>query len=278
MNKNLNIYESYTNSKYLSIKHSSYFQVYEELLLKYVDKELVFVEIGVLNGGSLFMWRDFFGPNARIIGIDFNPIAKKWEEHGFEIFIGNQSDPMFWKEFFALVGSVDIILDDGGHTNEQQIVTSAICIPKINDGGMLIVEDTHASYLRSFGNPSKYSFINWAKSIVDRVNSRFPALEGQQNELSKIVYSLTFFESIVCFNVDRRKSFISSPTSNGGITSNAEDFRNFDSKVHRLSAFFVNFFVDPKKSNLRSRTVKRAVKWVNSKREKMTSAKMKKYF
>ena len=31
------------------------------------------------------MWRDYFGPKARIIGVDFNPNAKKWEEHGFEI-------------------------------------------------------------------------------------------------------------------------------------------------------------------------------------------------
>ena len=43
------------------------------------------------------MWRKFFGNKARIIGIDINPIAKKWEKNGFEIFIGNQSDPNFWK-------------------------------------------------------------------------------------------------------------------------------------------------------------------------------------
>ena len=30
--------------------------------------------------------------NTRIIGIDFNPSAKRWKEYGFEIFIGNQSD------------------------------------------------------------------------------------------------------------------------------------------------------------------------------------------
>ena len=36
------------------------------------------------------MWRDYFGKDARIIGIDLNPEAKKWEKHGFEIFIGNQ--------------------------------------------------------------------------------------------------------------------------------------------------------------------------------------------
>ncbi len=75
----IEIYRHYRNSKYLSIKHSSYFQVYEELLSKYRNKKITFVEIGVFNGGSLFMWRSYFGPEARIIGIDFNPEAKKWE-------------------------------------------------------------------------------------------------------------------------------------------------------------------------------------------------------
>ena len=45
------------------------------------------------------MWKNYFGNKARIIGIDFNPGSKKWEKHGFEIYIGNQSDPKFWKEF-----------------------------------------------------------------------------------------------------------------------------------------------------------------------------------
>jgi len=78
--ENIEIYKHYKNSKYLSIKHSSYFQVYEELLSKYRNKKFTFVEIGVFNGGSLFMWRSYFGPEARIIGIDFNPEAKKMEK------------------------------------------------------------------------------------------------------------------------------------------------------------------------------------------------------
>lgn len=62
------IHDSFIKSKYLSIKHSTYFDVYDNLLSKYVGLPITFVEVGVLNGGSLFMWRDFFGENARIIG------------------------------------------------------------------------------------------------------------------------------------------------------------------------------------------------------------------
>ena len=75
--------------------------------------KIIFVEIGVYNGGSLKIWKKFFGDNAKIIGIDINPECKKFEEPGIDIYIGNQSDPNFWYNFFQKVGNVDIILDDG---------------------------------------------------------------------------------------------------------------------------------------------------------------------
>jgi hypothetical protein len=53
------------------------------LFERYRGKSITFVEIGVFSGGSLFMWRDYFGPQARIIGVEFNPDAVRWREHGF---------------------------------------------------------------------------------------------------------------------------------------------------------------------------------------------------
>ncbi len=164
--------------KYSSVKYNTYFHVYEHIFKKYVGQKITFVEVGVLNGGSLFMWREFLGPQARIIGIDLNPAAQKWNDHGFEIFIGSQSDPQFWADFYSKVGPVDILLDDGGHTNRQQIVTVAESIAHINDGGVLIVEDVHSSYMPSFGNPSKYSFINFSKKIIDSINDRTKCIES----------------------------------------------------------------------------------------------------
>jgi len=230
----LDIFRCYQDSKYLSVKHSSYFQVYDELLSKYKNRPITFVEIGVLNGGSLFMWRKFFGPDARIIGIDINPVARRWAADGFEIYIGSQSDGAFWDNFFSSVGDVDVVLDDGGHTNEQQIITAQKCIPHIKDNGMLVVEDVHASYLPSFGNPSKYSFINYVKFLIDGVNSRFPLVSISANPLNKIVYSICIFESIVCFNIARGKCFVSSPTSNNAASANVEDLRHQDSGIGKV--------------------------------------------
>ena len=223
------LFQIYQATKYLSIKHSSYFHVYEALFEKYVGTSFTFVEVGVLNGGSLFMWREYFGPNARIIGIDLNPAAKKWEKDGFEIHIGSQSDPVFWDGFFRQVGPIDVLLDDGGHTNAQQIVTAHVAFNFVNDGGLVVVEDTHCSYFAEFGNPYKYSFISFAKRIIDHIHARQKRVTPTVGNLGAFIASVRFFESIVAFEIDRRLCFISEPTSNNGISANATDFRYEDS-------------------------------------------------
>jgi hypothetical protein len=238
----LDVYRAYKKSPYLSFKHSAYFQVYEELLSKYRGKNITFVEVGVLNGGSLFMWRDYLGPQARIIGLDFNPLAKRWEKDGFEIHIGSQSNPDFWTNFYKSVGMIDVLLDDGGHTNEQQIVTTYHSIPFIKDDGILIVEDVHTSYLKDFGNPSRYSFINYAKLFVDDVNARFPGADIKKSIFKEAVYSVSFYDSIVSFSIDRKKCFISSWTSNNGESLEAEDYRHHDSLARRINEFLIKKF------------------------------------
>lgn len=229
------IFKAYKKSPYRSIKPSSYFSSYTEVMEKYRNKQIIFVEIGILNGGSLFMWRDYFGPKARIIGIDLNPIAKKWQKDGFEIYIGSQSDPFFWRKFFKKVGKVDIILDDGGHTNEQQIITACETISNIKDDGLLIVEDVCTSYMRRFGNPSKMSFIEWCKGVVNNINSRFPGIHKSDLPYKKFVHSIQFFESIVCFHINRTKCLDNELTSNAGESINAKDFRHKNTSLEKYS-------------------------------------------
>lgn len=222
---NKDLKKIYMEGKYLSIKYDTYFCVYEELLSKYRDKEIIFVEVGILNGGSLFMWKEYLGKNARIIGVDMNPEAKKWEKHGFEIYIGNQAEEKFWEDFYKKIGMIDILIDDGGHTNLQQIITSNYAIKNIKDGGILIIEDVHTSYFREFGNPSKYSFINFTKCIVDGINSRSFAMKDYYKRFSLNVYSLTYYESIIAMNINRKYCTKSFPSSNNGVSLNVNDYR-----------------------------------------------------
>tara|TARA_S200000501_G_scaffold138135_1_gene130532 strand:- start:529 stop:1380 length:852 start_codon:yes stop_codon:yes gene_type:complete len=235
---NSKIYESYLRSPYSSLKLSTYFNVYDQLLSQYRDKSIVFLEIGILDGGSLFMWRDFFGPQARIIGVDLNPEAKKWEKEGFEIFIGDQSSTEFWKKTLNSIGKLDIVLDDGGHTYEQQIMTTESVIPFINDGGVIIVEDCHTSYMKKFGF-RKLSFINYAKKLIDNINKRYVEFDNKTSEIR--VWSIQFFESIVALHINFYATSIPSEVIfNQDKEVKAEDFRYdsypiFIDKLEKLS-------------------------------------------
>lgn len=243
---NKSLFEIFKNTKYFSLKYKNYFNIYDKLLSHYRGKKITFVEIGVLSGGSLQMWKEYFGNDARIIGIDLNPDAKRLESEGFEIFIGNQTDPNFWSPFFEKVGKVDVILDDGGHTNFQQIMTAVSVIPNINDDGTLIVEDVFHSYGVSYGevgffNPSKYSFINFCKKTIDDINYRFPETKKFKFSLNKYVYSLEIFESIVAFKINSVlcKS-VNSVVYNNGKNFNAKDFAHIhDPKVPGSNKFVV---------------------------------------
>lgn len=208
--KNLDIYKYFKESKLHSSKSNIYFNIYNELFQKYRDRKITFVEIGVKWGGSLFMWKKFFGNEARIIGIDLYPETKKLEKHGFEIFIGDQSSEKFWNNFFSKIGKIDILLDDGGHTNENQILTLNNVVNNINDDGLIVFEDTSASFSKKHFNPSKYSFINYSKYLIDDLYAKSEdkfKLEGviKKNSLNNSIYSIKFFNSVVAFFIDKKK-------------------------------------------------------------------------
>ena len=217
--KNLTIFQHFLNSKRKVSKASNYFEIYDELLNKYKNKNVTLVEIGVKWGGSLEMWKNYLGPRARIIGIDLYENTKRLEKEGYEIFIGDQSSPSFWENFFDDVGTVDIIIDDGGHTNENQILTLNCCIKNINDDGILITEDVVASYSKKYNNPQKFSFINYCKHLIDDINSRVKKNEVKnlfrnKKTLNSEVYSIKFYTSCVAFFIDRKKCIESESITN----------------------------------------------------------------
>jgi len=246
MEKNTISYKSFEKSPIRSLKHNTYFHVYDKIFSGYRDKDITFVDVGVAAGGSLYMWRDFFGSNARIIDIEFNPEAKVLEKEGFEIFIGNQSDQFFWKDFYSKVGPIDILLDDGGHTYIQQIVTLESSIKNINNGGVIVTEDVHTSYLSGFG-VRNLSLINYAKKKIDDINLRFSKFKDHGE---RDIFSLEFYESIVVFNIDRKICSIESKpmVNTNNSLHTATDFRYKDIKIrikfikdliHNLKSYLV---------------------------------------
>ena len=224
--------QTFLSSPYFSIKHTNYFDIYDRLLSEYIGKPITFVEIGILDGGSLFMWREFFGKDARIIGVELNPDATKWRKHGFEIFIGDQSNPHFWVEFFKEVGHIDVLLDDGGHRNDQQIVTVHSSLPYILDGGLIIIEDTQTSFMK-FETFQKYSFVSFLQEKIKSLYARCDELDLKKDIFSESVSSLEFFTGVCVLHINRSLCNATQRVENNGERSYQSDFRyNTDGRLH----------------------------------------------
>jgi Methyltransferase domain len=122
-------------------KGRHYFDVYVRHLARFVGGEVVIVEVGVYSGGSVEMWKHYFGENATIHGVDIQEACRAYEGDGVHIHIGDQGDRAFWKRFKEDVPYIDVLIDDGGHHPNQMRVTFEELFPIMRPGGVYICED-----------------------------------------------------------------------------------------------------------------------------------------
>jgi hypothetical protein len=122
-------------------KWRHYFEIYHRHFARFVGTDVHVVEIGIFSGGSLGMWRDWFGDRAHIYGIDIDPACAAYEAPGISVFIGDQGDAGFWRDFVNSVRFVDVVIDDGSHAPEDQIATLEALLPHMRPGGVYLCED-----------------------------------------------------------------------------------------------------------------------------------------
>jgi hypothetical protein len=96
------------------------------------------------------MWRNYFGRGTTIYGVDVEPACRSYEADGIRVFIGDQADPAFWARFKTQVPALDVVIDDGGHRPEQQIITLESLLPHLRSGGVYICEDVHHERFHEF--------------------------------------------------------------------------------------------------------------------------------
>ena len=194
------------NNKRLIHKWKHYFDIYEHHFSRFRDKEIVILEIGVYQGGSLQMWKDYFGSKARIYGIDINPRCKDLEEENIRIFIGSQANRKFLREVKKSIPPVDILIDDGGHTMKQQKVTFEELFGHVKDDGIYLCEDLHTSYRLSYGGGYRRmgTFIEYSKRFIDYLNAWHSRERWLKvNSFTKTVDSLHYYDSILV--IEKRK-------------------------------------------------------------------------
>lgn len=182
-------------------KWTHYFPIYEAHFSQYINKSIVVIEIGCGNGGSLQMWKRYFGPYAKIVGIDIDSKCKHYEEDQIEIRIGDQNNPKFLESVIDEFGTPDIILDDGSHVMEHIETSFNVLYPKLAKNGVYLVEDLHTAYWPEWGGGLNRAgtFIQTAKSLVDDLNAEHTKGDLKVSEFTKNTISIHFYDSVVVF-------------------------------------------------------------------------------
>lgn len=146
-----------------------YFPIYERYFAPFRGRPIRFLEIGVSKGGSLDMWRGYFGPDAVIFGVDIDPACAAFDGKSGQVRIGSQDDPAFMSAVVAEMGGVDLVLDDGSHDSRHIRASLDTLFPLLSDGGVYMIEDLHAAYWPSHsgGYRRPTSFMEAVKVMVD---------------------------------------------------------------------------------------------------------------
>jgi len=132
-------------------KWHHFLPLYDRYLARLRGRAPRFLEIGVAGGGSLQMWRQYFGPEAIIFGVDIDPDCAAFDGESGQVRIGSQDDPRFLQEVVAEMGRIDAVLDDGSHRMDHIVTSFRTLFPLLAEDGVYLVEDLHTAYKRGFG-------------------------------------------------------------------------------------------------------------------------------
>lgn len=193
-----------------------YFDIYERHFDRFREKKPVMLEIGIMGGGSVAMWREYFGPGCQIIGLDINQQCKQHEDEQIDIFIGSQDDPKVIADIFEKYPHIDIVLDDGSHFSPHMIQTFQLVYNRMSPQGVYLVEDTHANYWPDWNGGLRKSdtFIEFAKAKVDELHAVHTLNALPPTELTASTDSIVFYDSIVVFE-KRPQGFRQAPITAG---------------------------------------------------------------
>jgi len=168
-------------------KWDHYFDVYHRHFDRFRNTDVHILEIGIYSGGSLELWREYFGPRCHVYGVDVEEACLRYARDSIEVFIGDQADRDFWRRFRRDVPKLDIVVDDGGHQPDQQTTSLEELLPHLSPGGLYVVEDVHG-----VRNP----FAGYTSSLVDALNA-YQGIADHQNPERRKVSPATPFQSAV---------------------------------------------------------------------------------
>ena len=182
-------------------KWMHYFEIYERHFAQFRNLPITLLEFGVLHGGSLQMWKYYFGPQAKIYGADINPRCAELAEDQISILLADQENRGSLQNICKTLPPFDIIIDDGGHTMLQQTTTFQEMWGQLKIGGVYLIEDMLTSYWPSFGGGYKHpvNFVEYTKGLIDQLNAwhAVPDSGLAVNDFTRTAFSMHYYDSVL---------------------------------------------------------------------------------
>lgn len=181
--------------------HHGYHRFYSNIIKKDIKQML---EIGIYTGSSLKMWLEYL-PECYIWGIDIN-MEQKGDK--FTILKCDQSNINDLNESVSKIGenNLELIIDDGSHIPEHQILTFSVFFEKLlKSGGIYIIEDIETSYWTKnslYGYNTNYginhnkNIINIFSKILHLINSEFLKKDDKLSLMNNINLNDKIIDSI----------------------------------------------------------------------------------
>ena len=184
MNRFLEIGKKHGTDK---VSLHNYHEIYPQYIEKYYNSNGGMVEVGLLGGASLNLWLELF-PNMHIYALDINPSENIQKHKRHTIIKTDQSiQTDLDNAFDKIEETIWFINDDGSHIPEHQLLTFNTLFPKLENGGVYIIEDCAGSYLKAYnGDPNlspKKNLISYFQQKVHSTNSSYLQKKFERNVL-----------------------------------------------------------------------------------------------
>lgn len=193
----------------LVAKIDHFFDDYEPHFARLRRPGVRILEVGVAGGGSLELWRKYFGDTAEVHGVDLDPDAVAQCPDGAVAHLGSQIDPDLMLGLAQNHGPFDLILDDGSHRVDHQIATFEMMYPTMSEDGLYVCEDAFTSYWPVYGGGLRRAgtFIEFAKAKIDELHAFWlDDAELPPSEFTRTTRSITFISGAVLFELTPRRA------------------------------------------------------------------------
>jgi predicted O-methyltransferase YrrM len=163
--KKYDTYKSSQRNNVSNIRHCHPYTLFYDGLFKNKRYEnLKIAEIGILEGASLLMWKEYF-VNAEIYGFEYDRnfidnFTNKYNNDRITLIdMDIRNKESIKMSFSKLNIQYDIIIDDSTHQFEDQVIFIENCYQYLKPGGILIIENIFKYY-------DEKDYINRLSSIL----------------------------------------------------------------------------------------------------------------